>query len=153
VIEEQTAWREGLVDRREISGQMVDTDMLDHANAGRFVECAKWSEVAIVANLDPASVAETLRRDPLDGQCALLLAQRDADRRDAVLARRVHDERAPPAADVEQALARLEAELSANEVELGALRFVERVRRLGEVGARVNHAFVEEEFVEVVPDV
>src|SRR6185437_10420748 len=132
---------------------MIDADMLDHPDARRFVEHAERRKVAIIAYLDTTAVAETGLGDALGGQRALLLAQRDANRRHAVLPRRVDDERAPPAADVEQALARREAQLSADEIELGTLRFVERVRGFGEIGAGVDHAFVEEELVEVVPDV
>src|SRR5581483_1862703 len=57
---------------------------------------------------------------------------------------------APAAADVEEPLARTEAELPADEVELCELRVRERLRLVGEVGARVDHPLVEEEREELV---
>jgi hypothetical protein len=62
-------------------------------------------------------------------------------------------ERAPAAADVEQPLARLQAELRADELELGLLRLLERLRAARPDGARVRHRLAEEEREEVVRDV
>jgi len=67
--------------------------------------------------------------------------------------RRVHDQRPPAAADIEEAFARLEAELAADQIELGLLRLIERVIRLGEVGAGVDHAPIEPETIESVTDI
>jgi hypothetical protein len=60
---------------------------------------------------------------------------------------------APAAADVEEALARGEAQLAADVVELLRLRVVERVRVGAEVRARVDELGVEPEPVEGVRDV
>jgi hypothetical protein len=65
----------------------------------------------------------------------------------------MHDERAPAASDVEESLARMEAQLPADEIELGLLRLVERHRGRREVGARVHHSVIEPQPVEVVADV
>ena len=59
--------------------------------------------------------------DLLARQGELLLRQRHAVRLDAVMARGVADQRAPAAADVEEAIARLQPQLPADHVELVAL--------------------------------
>src|SRR5439155_1469993 len=64
-----------------------------------------------------------------------------------------YDEAPPAAADVEEALARREAQLAAHEVELVLLRLVEVAVGSAVVGARVDHPLIEEERVEVVRDV
>jgi hypothetical protein len=56
----------------------------------------------------------------------LALGQRDPDHADAVPAGRVPRERAPPAADVEHALARSQLQLVGRQRELGPLRVLER---------------------------
>jgi hypothetical protein len=65
----------------------------------------------------------------------------------------VHGERAPAAADVEQPLTRLQAELGAHELALDVLGLLERLRAAREDGARVRHRLVEEEREVVVADV
>src|SRR5512143_181349 len=67
--------------------------------------------------------------------------------------RRVRDERAPAASDIEESLAGMEPQLSADEIELRLLRLVERHRLRLEVRARVHHALVEPYLIEVVADV
>jgi hypothetical protein len=83
----------------------------------------------------------------------LVLRERDAGRVDAVFLRRAHRERTPPAADVEEFLSGLEHQLVADVVELLQLRLLERVLLGLEVRARINHARVEPELVELVGDV
>jgi hypothetical protein len=56
----------------------------------------------------------------------------------------VEREPAESAADIEQALARLEAELATDVIELALLRGVEVFFEVGEVGARVDEPAVEE---------
>ena len=67
--------------------------------------------------------------------------------------RGVDQQRAPAAADVEQPLAGLEAQLGADQLELALLRGFQRLAGVGEVRARVDHARAEEKPVEVVRDV
>ena len=75
--------------------------------------------------------------------------QRDAGDVDAVALGGVDGERAPAAADVEHALAALEAELLAHELELGLLRRLEVGRAAREDRARVGHRRAEEEAEEL----
>ena len=89
--------------------------------------------------------ADAGRRGALAGQRRLRLAQRDPGDVHAVLARGVDRERAPAAADVEHPLARLQAELRADELELGPLRLLERRRAARPDRARVRHRLVQEQ--------
>ncbi len=107
----------------------------------------------IVFQLDRHPVLEAEALDLLLGEGELLLRQRDAVRGDAVVLRRVADEAAPAAADVEEALAGLQAQLAADHFELVALRLGDVVVPVGVVGAGVDHLGVEEERVELVRQV
>src|SRR3954469_24002026 len=126
--------------------------MLHHADTGDLVEAAV-TQGPVIANLDVAPLGETGRGDALTRQSGLCIAEGDAERGDAVVLHGVHDEGAPSAADVEQPLTGAESKLATDEIELGALRVVQRVAGAMEVRARVHHALVEPELVEVVSDV
>ena len=70
--------------------------------------------------------------------------------RRAVLARRVQGHRPPAAADVEQARAGAQVELTRDEVDLSRLRLLEGFLGRGEDGARVRHRRTEHHLVEAV---
>ena len=59
------------------------------------------------------------------------------------LLRRAQHQRAPAAADVQQALARLQPDLAQDVVDLLHLRLVQRLVALLEVGARIDHALAQ----------
>ena len=67
-----------------------------------------------------------------------------------IAARRVPDQRPPAAADVEEAIARVQSQLAADVVEFSGLRLIESCARSIEVGAGVHHLRIQEEFVELV---
>ena len=145
----------GAQERREPRGVRVDVraaDVLDHADRGDLV-VGLAGEVAPVHDVDVDEVADARLLGALPRADGLRLRERHARRAHAVLARRVHDEAAPAAADVEQPLARLQLQLAADEVELRALRLLERLRPAREDRARVRHRRVEEEREELVADV
>ena len=85
-------------------------------------------EVAVVSDADLDPVSEPRHRRPFAGERGLPRGQRDAGDMDAVLGGGVKREAAPPAADIEHALAGTQPELGAHELELRALRLVERLR-------------------------
>ena len=62
-----------------------------------------------------------------------------------MMARRVADQRAPAAPDVEQALAGAAPELAADHFELVVLRLREVIRPIDEIGAGVDELGVKEE--------
>jgi hypothetical protein len=93
------------------------------------------NEPSVVLHHDLDAVTEPQLRDPRPREPGLRLRQRHAQPGDPVVPGGVDQQRAPAAADVEQALALLERELAADQVELALLRGLERVIRGGEVRA------------------
>jgi hypothetical protein len=80
--------------------------MLGHPDAGGLVEPG-GRQVAVVADLDVAAIGQARRRDPLAGECRLRRREGDPGGVDAIMFRRVDEQRAPAAADVEETVARL----------------------------------------------
>ena len=134
-----------------VAGNVLQPDVLVHADGGDLVELPRHHRIVLQLDRHPVLEAEAL--DLLPGEGELLLRQRDAVRGDAVVLRRVADEPAPAAADVEEALARLQAQLAADHLQLVALRLRDVVVPVGVVGAGVDHLRIEEERVEVVRQV
>lgn len=90
-------------------------------------------EVTVVAQFNGDEILQALRADALARVLELLLAERDAVRTDAMFSCRPAHERAPAAADVEQAFASLQAQLAADVLQLVALSLVQRVIRRLEI--------------------
>ena len=110
-------------------------------------------DVAIVV-VDELDVrGEPFARRPL-ARVGDLLA-RDVERlhTDAVAARHMERQRPPAASRLDHGLARLQPELPADQVELGALRLLERDVGMLEIRAGVDHLVVEPRPVEVVAEV
>nr|BFF25101.1 hypothetical protein GCM10025732_30660 [Glycomyces mayteni] len=128
--------------------------MLAHLHGRDRVETG-GGDVAVVAQAEVDPVGEAAFGGA-GGREAVLLG-REGHGRDArsVVLGGVHGQCAPAASNVEQARARCEAELAADEVELVALGVRKRVggRLGGPVPARVDHRGVEDEFVELVGEV
>src|SRR5207237_215502 len=126
----------------EIRRQRRRADVLDHADADGFVKTARVDQFAVVAILDAAAPFQPGVPDPLAGPFTLLAAQRDANRLDAVALGGELHEPAPTAADVQQALARSQPQLAADQVQFLLLRGVQVVVRRPEIGAGVDHPAV-----------
>ncbi len=123
--------------------------MLEHPDRADRVE-RPVVDVAVVLQPDLDPVAEPRLGDPLRRQLGLALRHRHADRAHAVVLGRVHHHAAPAAPDVEQAHARLQVELPADQLVLRGLRgFEAGVRRVPH-RARVGHRRSEHDPVEVV---
>ncbi len=130
--------------------------MLEHADARDLVEaaCAKARrQVPIVHQQDLGPICQPSALHPLASQPHLLFGQRDPDRPDAIVLNRMHDQRAPAATDVEQALTGGQTQLAADMVQLRPLGLVDRFRAGPEVGAGIDHALVKPKAVELVADV
>ena len=127
---------------------VLHADVLEHPERDHVVERLGGVERTVVlqADLDREAL------QPLTGVRDLLLRDRHADAARAVAFGGVGEEAPPPAANVEHAVARLQAELAADEVELGLLHRVKGVG-LGPVAARVDQAAVEHGLEEVVAEV
>ena len=144
----------GLEQVAQALGVRVDldvADVLDHADRGDRVE-ALAGQLAPVLHADVDAVGDAGLLGARAGALGLRRRQRDAGDVDAVVDRGVHGEAAPAAADVEQALAGLEAELGAHELELGLLGLLERRGPAREDRAAVGHRLVEEEREELRPE-
>src|SRR5580704_408755 len=70
-----------------------------------------------------------------------------------MMLRRMDAERAPAAAEIEERLAGVEAQLAAAHLELVLLRLRQTVVPLGEIGAAIDHLGIEPERVEGVREV
>ena len=120
-------------------------DVLDHADARRSRRTARRAaRGSRRRGCRPGRRARPPRR-AARASSRLRLGQRDAGDVHAVLARGVQGERAPAAADVEHALARLRARACVQtSSSLVALGLLERRRAAREDRARVGHRLVEE---------
>ena len=125
--------------------------MLHHADTDDAVEDQPLVlEVAVVDELDLHLALEPFRLDALLSFFPLLLTERTAVALDAVLLRRLNEQKAPAAADVEKRHAFLEVELLEDVVHLVALRLLERVILVLEVRARIAHRRIEPELIEFI---
>ena len=118
--------------------------MLDHADAGDGVERGV-AQLAVVGHPDLHAVLEAALAHPLLGDRRLRLGERYAGHLDVVALGRVDREAAPAAAHVEQAVAGLQVELAADEVELLLLGLLERPGAAREERAAVGERLAEEE--------
>ena len=150
VVEEQPARTQHTLDCRIVGRQIREADMLEHADAGHLVVDRHAVEIAVVAQLDGDEILQALVADALACIFELPLAERDAVRANAVMARRPADQRAPAAADVEQAVSGLQAQLAADVLQLVALGLLERVVGGLEVGAGVDPLGIQPQAVEGV---
>src|SRR5437868_6428899 len=117
--------------------------MLHKADAHGFVIKLALGHLAVIEVLDAAAVLEAGFLDLAVGPANLLLADGDADGLDAVVLGRERDKPAPTAAEVDEALAGPEAQLTAYVIELALLGLVNRFRLVGEIAAGVLHVAVE----------
>ena len=132
--------------------QLGAPDVFVHTDAGDLVERAV-DDLAVVADPDLDSARQARGVDPCARELCLRGRQRHADAAHTVLLGGVDEQRPPAATDVEQALAALEAQLAADELELALLGSLEGLVRVVEVGARVDHARPQHQSVELVGDV
>ncbi len=152
VVQQPAARVELAVQEAEVAGKLGLADVLGEPDRADRVEPG-LADLAVVQVPD---LGEVVKARLLDGPLrphGLLLGQGDAERADAVLARRVQHHAAPAATHVEQPHARLQPDLPGHQVELVLLRLLQ-----GGIGARVARAGVghrrpEHPLVERVGDV
>src|SRR2546425_9631413 len=153
VVHDEATLREQRSDLREISLEMAQADVLEHAYARDLVEDAFAGDIAVVFQADFAAVPEALLPDPLRNELVLVAAERNAGRAGAVFFRRAQDERAPAASDVEKPLAGAEHELVEDVVEFLLLGRVQGIGLAAEIGAGIHHVPIQPQRIEVVRDV
>src|SRR5215510_12572869 len=127
-----------------------DAHVLDHPDGGDFVVTRARRQIAQVAMLHEAAPLETFALDAGHGPVRLGLGEGHPVRGDAVVLHGPDAEPTPAAADVEERLSGLEAQLTAHEIDLVGLRLLELAVGLTIVGAGVEHERIQEEGVEVV---
>ena len=110
-------------------------------------------DIAIVLHPDLHLAVQSGIGNPLPGQCRLFVGNGDPHRHRSVVPGGVQHHAAPAAANIEQALAGLQAQLVADEFVLGRLGVFQRGGVVGEYRTRVRHRRPQNETVEVVGDV
>ena len=137
-----------------VDGVLALPHVLAHLDRTHRIEgLAGVGELTVVLQAHLHAVGEAALGDAFRDEITLLGREGHADRAHAVVLGGVQDQRAPPAPDVEQAHARPQVELAADEIQLGALGVHERLAGVGEVRRGVGHRVVEQQFVEVVRQV
>ena len=106
--------------------------VLEHPHAYDLIE-ALPRDVAVIAELDAEFSFESRLPHALAGEPMLFLAEGDAEAGDPEILRGVDQEPAPAAADVQESLAGPEAQLAADQLQLGGLRLGEGERRAVEL--------------------
>ncbi len=127
-------------DLAEVRPKILAPDVLEHANARDLVERSLLRDVAVIEQPHLAAPFQSQLPDPGPRILVLVAAQCDAERLHAVALGRPHHQRAPAAADVEEAFARREPQFAADVIELLLLRDIQRVIRAAVVGAGVDAA-------------
>src|SRR5688572_2183992 len=137
-------------DLAEVARQVPATDVLEHPDARDLVVRHVFGHIAIVEQPYFAAILESRPFDPAARVRMLVFRKRDPRRAHAVVLGRPHDERAPAAADVEEALAGLQLKLAADVIELLFLRRLERVLGAAKIAARVDAPCVEPQPEELI---
>jgi hypothetical protein len=159
VVQEEPTGAKGVGGGAKVHRQVRSTDVLEHADRCHRVERSKCREVPVVANFGAGEIPEAGGDQPAGRLIGLALGKCHADGFSAHAPGGVPEERAPAAADVEQADPWPQAQLPSDQVELRLLGLVEHAgSRAGgrggrEVGARVGQTTVEPETEEFVADV
>src|SRR6266849_10822471 len=153
VIHDEPALGQQRSDFREISLEMEQADMLEHADARDLVENALARNIAVVLQANLAAALEPLFPDPPRGEFVLIPAEGDARCPGAILLGRAQDERTPAAADVQKPLARPEQELVEDVIEFLFLSEFQGIGLAAEIGAGIHHVPIQPQRIEVVRNV
>src|SRR6266542_1113710 len=153
VVEIEPAVVEQATDAAEEGGIVRDPHMLDDPDGRDLVVTRVGRDVAPVTVFHETAAREPFSSDALSRPLGLGPRERDAVGAHAVVLGGPHREAPPPAPDVEQALAGLEPELAADQIELVLLGLLELAVGVTVVRAGVHHERIEKERVELVGDV
>lgn len=153
MVHHQATGAHRVVQLLEVQAEVGVADVLEHADTDHLVEAAIARQVAVVEQLQGDPVFQALGPDPFLAQRQLFLAQGDAGDLDAELASGQARQAAPATADIQQLLARLQAQLATQVAKLGQLRGGEVFPAGFEIGAGIDHFRIQPEPVEVVGQV
>ena len=124
--------------------------MFGHAHGDDLVISLRFVHLAIITYVDVTAIFQSCLLDPLASQFGLLGTEGDAVCLHAIVLSGIDDQRAPTAADIQQTLPRLQAQLAAKVLELLFLGRLQVVIRCSKVGAGVDHTFIQPERIEFV---
>src|SRR5260221_722437 len=113
VVEENSVGSQQFACVFKIARELASTHVLEHADANQFVEAVAIVQVAVIAHFHPAPAIQAGPRYSLVSQLGLVATKRDAKGFYSVLLGGMDDQATPPAANVEQALARAQSQLAA----------------------------------------
>ena len=130
-----------------VGAVVLGTDVLHEADRDHRVVAARGVAVVVEADVDGQVPVVLLRPRHL------LARHGVADDVGAVLLGGERREAGPAAAEVQHAHPRAQADLAADQIQLGLLGGVQGVGAFVSVGARVDHARVEHRLVQIVADV
>ena len=99
MIHRHAAVAQEVVDLGKVPTQVIEADVLEHADAGDLVE--SLCDIAVIQQADFTTCLQLGILDATRCFVELLARQRDADAVGPVLARRPDHQRTPAAADVE----------------------------------------------------
>src|SRR5215471_10001593 len=102
VVQYQPVLGEQRADFLEVTLQMPESDVLEHADARDLVVDPLTRDFAVVLEPHFAAALQSLLADAPGRELELIVAERHAGRACPELLRRAHDERAPAAANVEK---------------------------------------------------
>ena len=117
--------------------------VLEHAHRGDLVEGLRHLQLTVVAQLHADPALQAARLDQLLHMGMLVARQGDAGGIDAVMFGRPQKQTAPAGTDVQEPLARRQAQLAADVVELGLLCLGQRKIGRAVVGTRIDAARVQ----------
>lgn len=127
--------------------------MFEHADADDLVVSALLLNITVIHRAHFNAAAEPACFDLLHTVVVLVGGQFDAHGVNTEMFRRVQDQFAPAATDIEKPLARLEAELAADETELGCLRGVQAHVWRAEIATGIHALRIQPQAVEIVGNV
>ncbi len=113
MVEEPTARLQESPEPAQVLGELFDADVLEHPDARDGV-VRPVVDVAVVLEPDLDPAVEPGVAHALPGEAGLLVGDGDPDGLDTVVPGGVERHASPPAADVEEAHARLQRELAAD---------------------------------------
>ena len=125
MVEQPTLGTQPRGQEREIGAEILRADVLGEPDRGDGVEPG-LVDVAVVEETHLGAILQPTLGDGLLRPRGLRGRQRHAQRLDPVVLGGMHDHPAPPGADIEQAVARLEGQLAADQLELLGLRLLQR---------------------------
>ncbi|MNS61036.1 hypothetical protein D3C72_940520 [compost metagenome] len=153
MVHQQATGLDQALEGGKVLMHMGPAHMLEHADRGNLVKRLSRLELAVIHQQYLHAVLQALLGNQLLDIGMLVLGQRDARSPNAIVLCRPQQQAPPARAHIQKALARLQAQLAADQIELGllGLRHIEIGLRV--IRTRVDTARIEPQRIELVGDV